>query len=141
MAKMIEDGSLSIVQAVGYPNPNRSHFESMRIWQTARTDPDPTQTGWIATAFDHLARAAGAVGPDAIYVGDSDLPRALVGRRTDAAAVSSADDLALRLPSLKQTDEKSPDSQGDLSAFVRRSVLSAQATARELGRQIGRAHV
>src|SRR5579863_4008838 len=36
IAKLLEDGRLAIVQGVGYPNPNRSHFESMRIWQTAR---------------------------------------------------------------------------------------------------------
>ena len=35
-ASLFESGRLAIVQGVGYPNPNRSHFESMAIWQTAR---------------------------------------------------------------------------------------------------------
>ena len=35
-ADLFESGRLAIVQGVGYPNPNRSHFESMAIWQTAR---------------------------------------------------------------------------------------------------------
>ena len=35
-ARLLNDGKLAIVQGVGYPNPNRSHFESMRIWHTAR---------------------------------------------------------------------------------------------------------
>src|SRR6185503_9165021 len=35
-ADLFESGRLAIVQGVGYPNPNRSHFESMTIWQTAR---------------------------------------------------------------------------------------------------------
>ena len=35
-AILFESGRLAIVQGVGYPNPNRSHFESMAIWQTAR---------------------------------------------------------------------------------------------------------
>src|SRR5437660_2859050 len=30
--KLLESGRLAIVQGVGYPNPNRSHFESMAIW-------------------------------------------------------------------------------------------------------------
>src|SRR5215471_9090300 len=34
--KLLEAGKLAIVQGVGYPNPSRSHFESMAIWQTAR---------------------------------------------------------------------------------------------------------
>ena len=37
---LFDDGRLSIVQDVGYPNPNRSHFTSMKVWQTARFDVD-----------------------------------------------------------------------------------------------------
>src|SRR6516162_1109733 len=33
--KLLSDGRLAIVQGIGYPNPDRSHFESMDIWQTA----------------------------------------------------------------------------------------------------------
>src|SRR5271167_2832365 len=39
-ADMIQDGRLAIVQGVGYPNPDRSHFRSMATWQTARFDPE-----------------------------------------------------------------------------------------------------
>src|SRR6516162_4973116 len=35
LEKLLSDGHLAIVQGVGYPNPDRSHFESMDIWQTA----------------------------------------------------------------------------------------------------------
>src|SRR5205823_14553332 len=38
MAKLVEDGRLAVVQGVGYPNPDRSHFRSMEIWETARTE-------------------------------------------------------------------------------------------------------
>src|SRR3954447_23660301 len=38
VADLLESGRLAIVQGVGYPNPNRSHFESMAIWQTARLE-------------------------------------------------------------------------------------------------------
>ncbi len=41
-----DSGELAVVQGVGYPNPNRSHFESMAIWHTA--DPKARETsGWI----------------------------------------------------------------------------------------------
>ena len=41
-----DSGELAVVQGVGYPNPNRSHFESMAIWHTA--DPSARETeGWI----------------------------------------------------------------------------------------------
>lgn len=49
---LFEKGHVAIVQGVGYPNPNRSHFRSMEIWQTA----DPTATivgeGWLGRYFD-----------------------------------------------------------------------------------------
>ncbi len=51
-AKLREDGRLAIVQSVGYPNPNRSHFESMAIWQTARLHPGQEEPGWLARAID-----------------------------------------------------------------------------------------
>src|SRR5262249_8923592 len=37
-ARLLETGRLAVVQGVGYPNPNRSHFESMAIWHSARRD-------------------------------------------------------------------------------------------------------
>ena len=51
--ELFDDGRLTIVQGVGYPNPNRSHFESMRIWQTARFDTEEHQGyGWLGRALD-----------------------------------------------------------------------------------------
>src|SRR5262249_6335138 len=35
-ARLLEGGRLAVIQGVSYPNPNRSHFESMAIWHAAR---------------------------------------------------------------------------------------------------------
>ena len=45
-----DQGMLSVIQGVGYPNPNRSHFKSMDIWQTA--DTTGTGDGWLGKYFD-----------------------------------------------------------------------------------------
>lgn len=46
-------GRMAIVQNVGYPNPNRSHFRSMEIWQSGRDEEDPSQReGWLGRYFD-----------------------------------------------------------------------------------------
>ena len=46
LMRLWDEGSLGLVQGVGYPNANRSHFESMAIWHTA--DPSARETdGWI----------------------------------------------------------------------------------------------
>jgi uncharacterized protein (DUF1501 family) len=58
-----ERGELAVVQQVGYPNPNRSHFESMAIWQGGRPGP-ALPTGWLGRAADaHPALTARHVGP------------------------------------------------------------------------------
>lgn len=46
------DGKLALIQGVGYPNPNRSHFKSMDIWHTA--DPEAGQgAGWLGRYMDN----------------------------------------------------------------------------------------
>lgn len=50
MKNLYDDGLCAVVQGVGYPNPNRSHFASMDIWQTA--DTTGTGDGWIGRYVD-----------------------------------------------------------------------------------------
>jgi uncharacterized protein (DUF1501 family) len=51
MKSLYDQGQLAIVQGVGYPNPNRSHFRSMEIWQTAEPDKMGTE-GWVGRYLD-----------------------------------------------------------------------------------------
>lgn len=53
MGNMFDKGQLAVVTGVGYPNPNRSHFFSMDVWQTATEEASVTnRTGWLARYFD-----------------------------------------------------------------------------------------
>jgi uncharacterized protein (DUF1501 family) len=99
--ELFDDGQLAIVQGVGYPNPDRSHFRSMRIWQTARFDDAAhNQYGWLGRALDD-AHAVASNEASAIYVGHEEVPVSLWGRRSVATAVSRADDLKLALPAAR----------------------------------------
>jgi uncharacterized protein (DUF1501 family) len=49
---LFDDGQLGIIQGVGYPNPNRSHFRSMEIWHTADPTGTGPKTGWLGRMFD-----------------------------------------------------------------------------------------
>src|SRR5215472_1045792 len=49
---LFDDGRMAIVQGVGYPNPNRSHFRSMEIWHTADPNGNGPRTGWLGRLFD-----------------------------------------------------------------------------------------
>ena len=69
------EGKLSIVQNVGYPNPNRSHFRSTEIWETASDSDTFQREGWLGRYFDN--ECAGSpeaesvdADPSAIHVGD-----------------------------------------------------------------------
>lgn len=55
---LYDEGHAAIVQGVGYPNPNRSHFRSTEIWQTA-SDADRTlDDGWLGRYFDNCCSGA-----------------------------------------------------------------------------------
>ena len=73
LQNMISEGQLAVVQGVGYPNPDRSHFESMDIWQSA----DVTRanlTGWLGRAVPSLHDKKGNI--PALQVGTNQLPLA-----------------------------------------------------------------
>jgi len=50
---LYDAGELSIIQGVGYPNPNRSHFRSTEIWQTAADAEKIESSGWLGRFFDN----------------------------------------------------------------------------------------
>lgn len=52
LQKLYDNGELSIVNNVGYPNPDRSHFRSMDIWQTASDANEYLSTGWLGRYLD-----------------------------------------------------------------------------------------
>jgi len=65
-------GELAIVQGLGYPSPNLSHFRSIEIWDTASRSDQYLADGWLARAFaaDPVPRTFAA---DGVSVGGSDL--------------------------------------------------------------------
>jgi uncharacterized protein (DUF1501 family) len=50
---LYDAGNLAVVQGVGYPNPNRSHFRSPEIWQTASDSDRIEKYGWLGRYFDN----------------------------------------------------------------------------------------
>ncbi|OIQ21479.1 MAG: Twin-arginine translocation pathway signal sequence domain protein precursor [Flavobacterium sp. MedPE-SWcel] len=52
-ADIQQKGDLTVVQNVGYPEPNRSHFRSQEIWQTATASNEYSNDGWLGRFLDH----------------------------------------------------------------------------------------
>ncbi|HJZ58641.1 MAG TPA: DUF1501 domain-containing protein [Gemmataceae bacterium] len=119
--KLLAAGHLAVIPGVGYPNPNRSHFESMAIWHTARFDPEEHKSyGWLGRALDRSAGTSYLIG--------SAVPMALRGRRSTAVALTRVEEVLLADP---QTAKRSvgPEPPDELLAFVRRQAVDGHAAA------------
>jgi uncharacterized protein (DUF1501 family) len=104
LKKLYDAGLAGIVQSVGYPNPNRSHFESMAIWNLAPNDAQLSHGkasdatgGWLARAIDERGSAAtGSHSTAALRVGAGEMPRALLGCRVPVPSLASQAQLKSR---------------------------------------------
>ncbi|MGO9468292.1 MAG: DUF1501 domain-containing protein [Isosphaeraceae bacterium] len=137
MARLAEKGKLAIVQGVGYPNPDRSHFRSMEIWETAKLENDAKalETGWLGRALDAQGRKPGG-DPLGLHVGARSLPLALRTKKTEVPSLDSLETYQLKitgtdqerkmtrtaLSRLAQVERKSDD---PLLGFIRQTTLSA----------------
>ena len=84
LAALWDARDLAIVQGVGYPQPNLSHFRSIEIWDTASNSDETLQEGWVARAFA-AAPPPARFAADGVVVGSSDFgPLAGNGPRTIA---------------------------------------------------------
>jgi uncharacterized protein (DUF1501 family) len=126
--KLIKAGHLLAVHGVGYPNPNRSHFESMAIWQTAKTDKEDAKGyGWLGRALD--------LGGGDSYTISNDVPRTLRGRRSAAIALTRLEDLTLADAGTVK-NAAGPESQQDLLAFVRRHAVDGSTAADKMAAMV-----
>ena len=146
LREMWEQGQLAVVQGVGYPNPDRSHFEAMDIWQAA--DPKRVATtGWLGRAAGAIDNRAGGI--PILHVGPGKLPLAAAGA-PGSGAVSVGDQHSFRLDLgrgeagrqkarrrlLEDLSAPAKESgEEDLTAFVQRrqvQTLTAVENLREL---------
>src|SRR5713226_614877 len=89
---MFEQGHLAVVQGVGYPNPDRSHFEAMDIWQSA--DPKRiAKTGWLGRTACEVKDNGGI---PILNIGVKSTPLAVTGA-PGGGAVSVNDKNSFRL--------------------------------------------
>ncbi|HTI07624.1 MAG TPA: DUF1501 domain-containing protein [Puia sp.] len=82
---LYDDGSLGILSSVGYPNPDRSHFRSMDIWQTASDSRSYVSTGWLGRYLD--AQCKGCERPTQVLEIDDVVSLALKGEQIKGMAL------------------------------------------------------
>jgi uncharacterized protein (DUF1501 family) len=83
---LYDAGNLTVVQGVGYPNPNRSHFRSTEIWQTATDSDKFDKYGWIGRYFDNAC--AGCDPTVGISIGNQ-MPQAFSAKTPEGIALQN----------------------------------------------------
>ena len=77
LKSLFDEGHLAVIQGVGYPNPNRSHFRSTEIWQTASDAERVEREGWLGRYFDNCC--AGSDPTVGVAIGN-EMPQAFTAR-------------------------------------------------------------
>ncbi len=104
MKEVFDQGKMAVIEGIGYPNPNFSHFKAMDIWQFA--DPEgKTNDGWLGKYFEGLTDIDGHP-LSGLSVG-SRLPEAFQSTKVSVPAVSSLDTFQLQ----NSTADKNPDAR------------------------------
>ncbi|MDA2933984.1 DUF1501 domain-containing protein [Acidobacteria bacterium AH-259-D05] len=114
--ELYDGGNMAIVQGVGYPNPNRSHFRSRDIWHTAEAEEIGTN-GWLAKYFDDQQSSGSLQG---INIGGR-VPKAMISEAGSSPSIRRIDTYKL------QTDARYPEDDANKNAAFQ-SILSEPAT-------------
>lgn len=144
IASLIEDKKFCIIQGVGYPNPNRSHFESMDIWHSCQRKESRSSDGWLGRYFSQLNHPMSAAPTDlfGLHLGSEQLPLALVARGVQTPSLASIEQLRWkgksesniaradteRMPSTK----REVDTESNLLDFVSASTTAAMQASDRL---------
>ncbi|MBX9628807.1 MAG: DUF1501 domain-containing protein [Gemmataceae bacterium] len=140
-ARLLNDQSaVCVVQGVGYPNPDQSHFRSMDIWHAANTGPQLTD-GWLGRAL-----AKKPVPAFHLAGGNESSPLALAGAPARVPSVTSLEDFQLKTAAASGADKlaqkgvitdlaktpASPGSPNNLLDFVARTQTTTYASSDKL---------
>lgn len=91
MTELFKEGKVAVINNVGYPNSNRSHFKSMDIWQSANPEA-PNGTGWVGRTFD-LSLENGPLSPIAAVGLSNEKPLALQAKNASIPCFASLNDV------------------------------------------------
>jgi uncharacterized protein (DUF1501 family) len=139
---LYDNGDLGIVQGVGYPNPNRSHFRSMDIWQSAQPEREQPTSGWVGRYFDNTC--PGCDPRVGVSMGET-LPLAMQGEKVLPLSFERPDSYRYNgrdrvdYVKLNQTSLQTPSSTAkkvttpaDQLDFLHRTAMDAQVSSEQI---------
>ncbi len=123
LKELYDEGNLAIVQGVGYPQTDRSHFRSMDIWQSAQPLNQAPRDGWLGRAlewqFDHQPERA-----EGLTLGTDKLPLAFVSGRVSVPTLRRLEDFQL-------VDGHGPESHQKLKKETLTRILQSTAEGKQ----------
>jgi uncharacterized protein (DUF1501 family) len=120
-AEMQQAGHMSVIQNVGYPNPNRSHFRSMEVWQTGSSSNEYLDNGWLGRYLDASCKGDDPLG--ALNIDNID-NLSLRGVKSHALTMSDPQKFERQLKVLKE-DHDDPINENPNLDFVRKLMIGA----------------
>ncbi len=132
--ELYDDGLLSVVQGVGYPNSSRQHGSAMRDWQTARPGQAEERTGWLGRLLDLHPLPGQALLPAAL-VSPIALPQAFYAKTTVVPSVRSLADWTFRTLPAETSDQRRQFLLRAASELDRPSSSASRVASRRPGPQ------
>jgi len=142
---LFDEGKMAIVEGVGYPNPNRSHFRSMEIWHTASDADKVEKYGWLGRYFDNkcqgcdpttavnigkiLPQAFSAKTPFGISFEDPEMYRWVDTGAATGEAMKSAESYFKKLNKVDQPSMGGMDAPHGSIDYLQRTAMNAQLSS------------
>jgi uncharacterized protein (DUF1501 family) len=130
LKSLYDSGLVTVVNNVGYPNPDRSHFRSMDIWQTGSSADQYLSSGWLGRYLD--AHCAGqACPPHAALEIDDTLSLALKGQKVNGLALQNPEKLYNQTQSalVRQMAENQPATDHENVAYLYKTLAQTTSSA------------
>lgn len=126
---LYDDGLVSVINNVGYPNPDRSHFRSMDIWQTASESTEYLNTGWIGRYLD--ANCAGNCVPYQALEIDDTLSLSMKGEKVKALSVQDPEKLYKQVSGnfINKVAQNSAEQGHDNVAYLYKTLAETASSA------------
>ena len=137
--QLFDEGQLSIIQNVGYPNPNRSHFRSTEIWETGSDSEAVRHEGWLGRFFDNTCTGSpekdgGSTDPAGVHVSDmipqsflSKKPHSLFGMKPRGRIDGRSDPTDLAYEKLLRADHGS-----ETASYLSHTMMNTLVTERRV---------
>ncbi len=142
LSGLLKDGKLAVVQNVGYPNPNRSHFRSTEIWETASDSSEYLATGWIGRFMDNACNGSPAADADpcAVHI-TTGVPQSFMAEHDHNTFGLSPYGGGLRnrenLQLLEKLVDRPGEAENESASFLKHTMMDALVTEKHVQKVLG----